>query len=167
MDLLGIGFKLIDYVGKWYQLKMDKKAKLKLLYIEVKLNLNILDKISYDESFEQDAPEYKEIINLLETNFLQMLFMDGIIKNDKNFIKTKKFIVKDIENFENEVEKEVVVLFDLVKSCEFVYVKIAELKKLASIDDNNLLIGNVFYKRRLQNIKGNLHEIRLVIKENL
>ena len=146
--------------------------KLRLLYLEAKENLGLLDTLdlsSGDSNIAQDDIAYRNIIPHLETSILEMIFMEGIdlasaqaevAKSEQlsALQKVKIFFVgnaNDVpaENGDSESKEE---QMNLVQASAFVAVRISILKKLASTEVTGAAQAKIYYRRRLQNIKSAL-----------
>lgn len=150
--------------------------KLRLLYLETKENLGLLDTLYLSSSkleISQDDIAFRNIIPHLETSILEMIFMEGIdlasaqaevAKSEQLSVlqKIKIFVVGnddvstkngDSESKDNESKEE---QMSLVQACAFVAVRISILKKLASTEVAGAAQANIHYRRRLQNIKSAL-----------
>ena len=145
--------------------------KLRLLYLEAKENLGLLDTLdlsSGKSEISQRDVAFRNIIPHLETSVLEMIFMEGIdlasvqaevAKSEQLSVlqKIKIFVVGNddvpAENGNSESKEE---QMNLVQASAFVTVRISILKKLASTEVTGAAQAKIYYRRRLQNIKSAL-----------
>jgi hypothetical protein len=159
--------QVISGIDKYRNIKADENAYLRLLYLEVLHNLEILNtiKISKLKDITLDDDGFKVLVDQLSIEIMAGIFAPEGKKTERiyNFLNengsikytTKKSVIEGQENVkENKVETTV------LKTVVFLVTKIEALKKVT-------LIGNQSYVRQLRlktrviNINNRLNFLRV------
>lgn len=155
-EYFGIGTDVLDRYTKWHNLKRDVNAKIRLLYLECRRNLALLDCINTDKlNDEACLSDLLKLMLLFETDILEMIFMDGE-KGNKLFDIFLKPIVAEKENEDDSEKKE---MRTFVQAAMFIYVQASVLKKLGKPDIKASVLKKINYKVRISNLKKALSEI--------
>ncbi len=144
------GLNVIERFNSWNDSKIRSKVRLRLLYAECFRNHALLCAVDLTgPSKKSDISAWKVIIDKLETQIIELIFLEGK-ENLKLFeyIKNMQFYKETGEKAEPVHAKDFSILLN----------KILVLKKIAEIGDNERL-KNVRYKVRLTNIKNALGAI--------
>lgn len=166
MDFIGMGINIFDRLDKWHNLKQDVDAKIRLLYLECRRNLALLDCIN-EESIHTETGniEILKLFKLLETDILELIFMDGEQGNKLFKALSKNMVNADLENDDGEsaADNKNKINTTVIQTAMYCYVRISVLKKLGSISDEITILKNIHYKKRLSNMRKAL----LAIIKNL
>ena len=153
-----ISTNIYDRYAKWKSLDKEVSVKIRLLYLECKRNLALLDCIS--ERARKDTKvnesEFLSIAALLETDILEMVFMEGE-KETKLFETLSQKV--DVELTRDDVSGEEGINSakqrkSVIQLVMYVYVRVSILKKLASSKEGSKVLKNIKYRKRLENIKS-------------
>jgi len=148
-EIINSTFKVYQQFSDWRQFNKDKDAILRLLYLESMRNINLISTLNFDnKSIRTDDDAYKKIALLIETDILNLVFLDGkkstklfSVMNDISQIGLED---EDPDNQENNKNS--------LNALAYLYVKIWTLKKLSSFDSKGKALKSVRFRARLKNI---------------
>jgi hypothetical protein len=155
-------FNLISALDKRIsaETKVDDKNKIQLsmLMIECKYNLDIIAVIDFKKS-NNDDPQLREVINLLSSEALEKLLLNGSIKSASVFMKwlyttytqISEVILKS-EDDQEQISPNDTLLFNMYK-------RITVLKALATINPPYTSLKQLNFKKRMINLNEVLLEI--------
>jgi hypothetical protein len=155
-------FNLISALDKRIsaETKVDDKNKIQLsmLMIECKYNLDIIAVIDFKKS-NNDDPQLREVINLLSSEALEKLLLNGSIKSASVFMKwlyttytqISEVILKS-EDDQEQISPNDTLLFNMYK-------RITVLKALATIKPPYTSLKQLNFKKRMINLNEVLLEI--------
>ena len=155
-------FNLISALDKRIsaETKVDdkKKIQLSMLMIECKYNLDIIAVIDFKKS-NNDDPQLREVINLLSSEALEKLLLNGSIKSASVFMKwlyttytqISEVILKS-EDDQEQISPNDTLLFNMYK-------RITVLKALATINPPYTSLKQLNFKKRMINLNEVLLEI--------
>ena len=156
--LYNIGTDCIDRYGKWKQLGDDVDAKIRLLYLECRRNLALLDCLSMEKrrmTGTENAALLK-IIPLLDTSIIEMAFMDDQ-KGKKLFeILNKGVDLKLSEKRTAKREKQPGKdkrRSTRIKVAMYIYTSVKVLEGLNRLNAEGKMLRRLDYKKRISNIK--------------
>lgn len=172
-----IGFldRVLEKTEKYRQIKKDTTTFLRLLYIEVLDNIEVLNTIDFKKynSIPPNHPNIKSLVLLLQTEISEAIFYkdeehhnvtlyeklkkQGQVKNrDKKLVKTEQGIDKNVKGrfiYEN-----------ILQAISFVVVKINIIEKLSCLDDNEVeILKPIKLDSRLINIFQRLLMIKSIL----
>lgn len=168
--LFDIGFNVFDRGKEWKALEKDVHAKTRLLYLECRRNLALIDCMKLENKDKTiSAADLLTIAGLLETNIIEMIFMDSE-KGNKFFDILAKSVDQKYGNENDEVtgdpheikgkgEK------SIIKTAMFAYVRISLIKKLSSLPPKSKILDNIKLKTRLINIRDAMLSIVKKLRE--
>lgn len=167
--------RVLEKATKYKQIKQDTTTFLRLLYIEVLDNIEILGTIDF-KKFNTIAPNHnniKSLIDLLQTDIAEAIFFkeeetpntnlyeklkkQGQVKNkEKKLMKTEHGIDKYVKGkfiYEN-----------ILQAISFVVVKIRLIKKLSELNDEEIaILKPIRLDTRLINIFQRLLMIKTIL----
>lgn len=167
--------KVLEKATKYKQIKEDTTTFLRLLYIEVLDNIEILSTIDF-KKYNTIAPNHnniKSLIDLLQTDIAEAVFFkeeetpntnlykklkkQGQVKNkEKKLMKTEHGIDKYVKGkfiYEN-----------ILQAISFVVVKIRLIKKLSELNDEEIaILKPIRLDTRLINIFQRLLMIKAIL----
>jgi hypothetical protein len=161
-EIVNSTFSVYQQFSTWRQFKKDIKAVLRLLYLESIRNLSLIDSLDFNnKKIKADDESFKKIALLIETDILNLVFLDGK-KNTRLFN-----IIEDIkkDELENEDDGNPDNNRDTLNALAFVYVKIWTIKKLASLDSKGNALKSIRYRARLKNISSAYKTVLKSIRE--
>ena len=155
-------FNLISALDKRIsaETKVDdqNKIQLSMLMIECKYNLDIIAVIDFKKS-NNDDPQLREVINLLSSEALEKLLLNGSFKSDSVFIKWLYTTYTQISEviFKSEDDQEQIspndtLLFNMYK-------RITVLKSLVKIKPPYTSLKTINYLTRLTHLHSALLKI--------
>lgn len=155
-----LGTSLLSSIYSLYseykQNKLEEKQLLYMVYLEAKMNNDLLNATEY-EKVEKDDEILIQIVEMIEINFLSILVLENYdTLNSKN---KKGFFNFNPKKIENELELEKSEKYSFSDACEFLYRKIAEFKKLKTLSDNESGVKNTNFKTRLKNIDKVINDL--------
>ncbi len=170
-----LGLEILDRMEKWNDSKISMQAKLGLLNLECRLNLNIIDSISIEKMKidNEHIIDTFRVINKMETVVLEMVYLEAsmfqeIVNKDLNNESYWEKI-KNVFKADNDLLGGIDIT--LIQACSFVYLKISTLKKIAENEKFNVALKDIYLKSRIKNIKimlrviiNRLSEIDPIIK---
>ncbi|BDX37078.1 hypothetical protein CYCD_04330 [Tenuifilaceae bacterium CYCD] len=180
---ISIGSKSVDFIEtvigkieKYQRIKQDTTVYLRLLYIEIVNNLEVLKTVNFDKFSNTKAndPQIKTIIKLLQTDILESVFF----KSDENknielYEKLKKRgkisnrgqeLVKTSDKGDEIKTKSSFVYENILQAISFVVTKIEVMKKYSTLTNEELsIVKNMNLKARLININQRLLMIKNVM----
>lgn len=149
-EVVGVIGAIGSVFDRWKKLndtKIEREVLLKLLYIESRRNLALLDAIRLDGE-EQDDADYLSVAEELETAILEHYLMG---KEDSRGALAK-FV--GVLTFADEPLSEPPK--DTLMS---IYVRITALQKICRLPMKGTVLKNIRYRTRLQNLKSSLVEL--------
>lgn len=152
---------MYDRLSTWKQFRKDVDTKLRLFYLECRQNLeliNILDLNPENDEIHTSDQDFKTIIGQLNTEVLEMVFLEGK-KNNKFYEVLRKVIDTEEEEEDQKNEKKNKKEKSLIQACVYLYVKIATLKKIVQIERKGKALKKIYFRSRLNNIQNNFLNI--------
>ncbi len=145
-DVLGIAGGLFDRWQQYREAREDAAALVRLLYIECRRNLALLDALNLDGS--QDDPDYVNVAQGLETAILEQVFMTGE-KQTKALDKIRQQTASSSEE----------IPVNTTDALMRLYVKITTVQKISRLDADGKALKAIHYRTRLKNVKQQLLQI--------
>ena len=173
---INIGSKSVDFIEtvigkieKYQRIKQDTTVYLRLLYIEIVNNLEVLKTVNFDKFSNTKAndPQIKTILKLLQTDILESVFY----KSDENknielYEKLRKRgkisnkgqeLIKTSDKGDEVKTKSSFVYENILQAISFVVTKIEVMKKYSVLSNEELsIVRNMNLKTRLVNINQRL-----------
>lgn len=180
---VNIGTKSVDFIEtvigkieKYQRIKQDTTVYLRLLYIEIVNNLEVLKTVNFDKfsSTKANDPQIKTIIKLLQTDILESVFY----KSDENknielYEKLRKRgkisnkgqeLIKTSYKGDEVKAKSSFVYENILQAISFVVTKIEVMRKYSTLTNEELaIVKNMNLKTRLININQRLLMIKNVM----
>lgn len=141
-----------------------KKTQLLLISLECKKNLNYLNILKLDnKKIRTSDKDFKEIALMLENEMLEMFYLH-YYDNNNIFTSIKKKITGI---FILEENKEITEINEVTinKILEYLYIKIDVIKKIIGIKKEGKGAKNIYFKKRLRNIRDNLIMVNSFLEE--
>jgi len=167
--------KLIDKIGKYKEIKQDTTTFLRVLYLEVIGNLEVLKTINFSEfdSLKPNDPKVKSLLNLLGTEVAEGVFYkEQDTPNIQLYEKLKKqgqvknrnqALVVVVNGVERNSSKQFV-YENILQAISFVVSKLELLRKLSQLsDEEQVIVKSLNIKTRLININQRLLMIKGVM----
>lgn len=167
--------KLIDKIDKYKQIKKDTTTFLRLLYLEVLGNLEILNVIDFKayKSLKPNDPNIRSLIKLLSTNVSEAIFYKEEEANRSNLyeklqkqgqVKNRERKLLKLEDGQERLVKGKFIYENILQAISFVVTKIQVLRELSHLKDEELnILKPIKIDVRLININQRL----LMIKSSL
>ena len=173
--------EFIDYVlvkiDRYKRLQSDKSAYLRLVYLEVINNLEVLQTVDLGKlkGAKPNEPAIKTVLKLLRTDILESIFyktesevsqkiydrLKTKGKIDNKYGLLKRLTSKGEEHLTNKSIYE-----NMLQAISFVVTKVQLLKTLENLDDNEVLVlNNVNIQARLVNINQRLLMVKRKMDE--
>ena len=149
--IFDIGFNIFDRYEKWAKLRNKTDVKIRLLYLECRRNLALIDCIPEEGG---DLKTLFQIVQKLETNVLEMVFMED--DGNKNFINALMKSGEDSKKREPEKRSKTILGIGMS-----LYVRVYILKRLFELHDAKSKLKNIRYEKRLKNIKDSYRSMVL------
>ena len=180
---INIGSKSVDFIEtvigkieKYQRIKQDTTVYLRLLYIEIVNNLEVLKTVNFDKfgNTKANDPQIKTILKLLQTDILESVFY----KSDENknielYEKLRKRgkisnkgqeLIKTSDKGDEVKTKSSFVYENILQAISFVVTKIEVMKKYSVLSNEELaIVRNMNLKTRLVNINQRLLMIKNVM----
>ncbi|KAB2868462.1 MAG: hypothetical protein F9K37_10215 [Bacteroidales bacterium] len=180
---IGVGTKSVDFIEtvigkieKYQRIRQDTTVYLRLLYIEIVNNLEVLKTVNFDKFSNTKAndPQIKTIIKLLQTDILESVFY----KSDENknielYEKLRKRgkinnkgqeLIKTSNKGDEIKAKSSFVYENILQAISFVVTKIEVMRKYSTLTNEELaIVKNMNLKTRLININQRLLMIKNVM----
>ena len=180
---IGVGTKSVDFIEtvigkieKYQRIKQDTTVYLRLLYIEIVNNLEVLKTVNFDKfsSTKANDSQIKTIIKLLQTDILESVFY----KSDENknielYEKLRKRgkisnkgqeLIKTSNKGDEIKAKSSFVYENILQAISFVVTKIEIMRKYSTLTNEELaIVKNMNLKTRLININQRLLMIKNVM----
>lgn len=167
--------KLIDKIDKYKAIKQDTTTFLRVLYLEVIGNLEVLKTINFSEfdSLKPNDPKVKSLLSLLQTDVAEGVFYkEQDAPNVQLYEKLKKqgqvknksqALVVVINGVERNSSK-LFVYENILQAISFVVSKIDLLRKLSHLSaEEQVIVKSLNIKTRLININQRLLMIKSVM----
>lgn len=178
-----IGTKSVDFIEtvigkieKYQRIKQDTTVYLRLLYIEIVNNLEVLKTVNFDRFSNTKANDHqiKTILKLLQTDILESVFY----KSDENknvelYEKLRKRgkisnrgqeLVKTSDKGDEIKAKSSFVYENILQAISFVVTKIEVMRKYSTLSNEELsIVKNMNLRARLININQRLLMIKNVM----
>ena len=159
---------IFDRIKKWKNIGDANNTKLRLLYLEISKNLDVLNsiKLKKEKGVKFNAPDYLELIDILDTTILEVTFMESD-STERLFKNFKKFNISEIKSEygkkdDNEKDK----LKEPMDLLIFLYKKINSFKSLKTLfASENKALRNINFKVRLNNIKHAYSQLEIVLRQ--
>ncbi|HCU67996.1 MAG TPA: hypothetical protein DGF30_01940 [Desulfomicrobium sp.] len=157
--LYNIGTDCIDRYSKWKQLGDDVDAKIRLLYLECRRNLALLDCLRMEKGrmTGTESAALLKIIPLLDTSIIEMAFMDDQ-KGKKLFeLLNKEVDLKLTEERTIKSEKQAGKIKrrqTRIKVAMHIYTSVKVLEGLNRLNTDGKMLKRLDYKKRISNIKA-------------
>lgn len=182
---LNIGSKAVDLVDtviqkfeKYQKLKQDTTAYLRLLYIEVLNNLEVLKTINFDKynNTKANDTKIKTLLKLIQTDIAESVFYKSTDNpNTELYEKLKKKGKVENKNYEllkttikgDDVKiKNRFVYENVLQAISFVVTKVELMKKYSELTEQEMeIIKNMNIRVRLININQRLLMIKKVMDD--
>ena len=163
--------KLIDKIDKYQQIKKDTTTFLRLLYLEVLGNLEILNKAYKD--LKPNEPNVKSLTRLLSTNVSEAIFYKEDDTKNANLyeklrkqgqVKNKERKLVKLEDGQERLVKGKFIYENILQAISFVVVKINLLRELSKLKDEELeILKPIKIDIRLLNINQRLLMIKSLL----
>jgi len=172
---LNIIDKLIDKIEKYKQIKKDTTTFLRLLYLEVLGNLEILNVIDYKayKQLKPNDPNIKSLIKLLNTDVSEAIFYKEDDTKKSNLyeklqkqgqVKNRERKLLKLEDGQERLVKGKFIYENILQAISFVVTKVQVLRELSNLKDEELeILKPIKIDVRLININQRL----LMIKSSL
>ena len=157
--LYNIGTDCIDRYSKWKQLGDDIDAKIRLLYLECRRNLALLDCLRMEKGrmTGTESAALLKIIPLLDTSIIEMVFMDDQ-KGKKLFeLLNKEVDLKLNEERTIKIERQAGKIKQRqtrIKVAMYIYTSVKVLEGLSRLNADEKMLRKLDYKRRISNIRS-------------
>ncbi|RPH34459.1 MAG: hypothetical protein EHM93_00050 [Bacteroidales bacterium] len=182
---LGIGSKAVDLVDtviqkfeKYQKIKQDTTAYLRLLYIEVLNNLEVLKTINFDRysNIKANDVKVKTILKLLQTEISESVFYkstdnpntelyDKLRKKGKVENKGQELVKTTVKGDDVKIKNRFV-YENVLQAISFVVIKIEVMKKYSNLTDEEIdILKNMNFRVRLININQRLLMIKKVMDD--
>ncbi len=173
---IGLIDTVIEKIEKYKKIKQDTTAFLRIIYLEVLNNLEVLKTINF-ESFSRikpNDPKLKTILSLLQTEISESVFYkssespnaelyDKLKKRGKVNNKGKELLKTTAKGEEVKVNNSFV-YENVLQAISFVVTKIELMRKYSNLSDNDLdILKTMNFKSRLININQRLLMIKKVM----
>lgn len=180
---LNVGNKAVDFIDsliqkfeKYQKLKQDTTAYLRLLYLEILNNLEVLKTINFDKysNIKANDTRIKTLLKLLQTDIAESIFYKSTDNpNTELYDKLKK--KGKVENKSYELLKTTTkgddvkiknrfVYENVLQAISFVVTKVELMKKYAELSEQEMeIIKNMNIRVRLININQRLLMIKKVM----
>lgn len=166
--------QIISGYNNYKDLHADHDAYIRLLYLEVINNLEVLETIKLDKlkNIEFNDPAFRDLINQLSIEVMSGVFVPDGKKNAKlykflnkegtikSFIKSNDDTILDEEKDHKKKEINTTIL----KSIVFLVTKIETLKRVSNIGEQ-VFMKELRLKTRLKNIKERLLLLKATLRE--
>jgi hypothetical protein len=146
-----------ERLSKWKQLRNEIHTKLRLLYLECRRNLEILEVVELEQTnhIHTDDEDYKSVIKALGTDILEMVFLEGKSSNKLYESLRKEFKFREIGEHDDKEQAGREESVSVMQAIVYLYVKIDTLKKILAIEKKGSALKKVYLRSRLSNIKEN------------
>lgn len=180
---LNIGTKTVDLIDgviqkfeRYQKIKQDTTAYLRLLYIEVLNNIEVLKTINFDKytNIKANDARIKTLLKLIQTDIAESIFYKSTNNpNTELYEKLKK--KGKVENKSQELLKTTIkgddvkiknrfVYENVLQAISFVVTKVELMKKYSELTDQEMeIIKNINIRVRLININQRLLMIKNVM----
>jgi len=167
--------KLIDKIEKYKQIKKDTTTFLRILYLEVINNLEILNVIDFKayKSLPANDPNMKSLIRLLQTNIAEAIFYKGEETQNTGLydklrkqgqVKNRERKLVKLEDGNEKLVKGKFIYENILQAISFVVVKINLLRELSELKDEELkILKPIKIDTRLLNINQRLLMIKSLL----
>ncbi len=161
MEYYGILSDVYDRLSKWRDLKREIHTKLRLLYLECRRNLEMLEVVELEKTngIYTDDEDFKSVANALSIDVLEMVFLEEKGSGKLYEILRKKMSVTETikhgEDGDESRDRDMSVMQAIV----YLYVKIATLRKILAIEKKGVALKKIYLRSRLSNIKLNFLNI--------
>ena len=167
--------KLIDKIDKYQQIKKDTTTFLRLLYLEVLGNLEILNVIDFKayKDLKPNEPNVKSLTRLLSTNVSEAIFYKEDDTKNANLyeklrkqgqVKNKERKLVKLEDGQERLVKGKFIYENILQAISFVVVKIDLLRELSKLKDEELeILKPIKIDIRLLNINQRLLMIKSLL----
>lgn len=180
---INIGSKTVDLIDtviqkfdKYQKLKQDTTAYLRLLYLEVLNNLEVLKTINFDKyaNIKANDAKIKTLLKLLQTDIAESVFYkstdnpntelyEKLKKKGKVENKGQDLLKTSLKGDEIKV-KNSFVYENILQAISFVVTKVELMKKYSELTDQEMeIIKNMNIRVRLININQRLLMIKNVM----
>lgn len=147
---------LFDKIEKWQKLKGEVQTRYRLLYLECKRNLSLIDCLNLEKGDGQDK-DLLNIIPKLSTDIIELVFLDS----------SNRKILKSILNAQTDFEAESKnTKVEKLNSITSVYIKITTLKSIYELNPNGNMLKRINYKTRIKNIQNGLLTLIEVLSDS-
>ena len=177
-NALGIINVILEKVNGYKRIQEEKSALLRLIYLEVINNLEVLKTIDFDRlsSLLANDIQVKQLTTLLQTDMMEVVFY---ISNDAENKEIYQLMLKrgKIKNKENALVKihsdgrekvfpgKSFIYENIVQAFSFVFTKIEILRKLSALDAQGIQpIKKLYLKSRFININQRFLMIKNVME---
>ena len=157
--LYNLGTDCIDRYGKWKQLGDDVVAKIRLLYLECRRNLALLDCLRMEKGrmTKTESAALLKIIPLLDTSIIEMAFMDDqkgkklfeLLNKEVDLKLTEERTIKGKKQTGNAKRRPT-----RIKVAMRIYTSVKVLEGLSRLNADEKMLRKLDYKRRISNIRA-------------
>jgi hypothetical protein len=182
---LNVGNKTIDLIDsviqkieKYQKIKQDTTAYLRLLYLEVINNLEVLKTINFDKysNIKANDTKVKTILKLLQTDISESVFYkssdnpntelyDKLKKKGKVENKGRELLKTTVKGDDVKIKSQFV-YENILQAISFVVTKVELMKKYSTLTEEEMEILKIMNLRvRLININQRLLMIKKVMDE--
>lgn len=167
----GVVSQVINGIDRYQNLKADEDAYIRLLYLEILHNLEVLETIKEDglNGVKHNDDAFKEFINQLSLDVMAGIFAPGGKKNKKIFDfladngEIKYTNKSGVLIGQEDITDEKVIETSVLKTIVFLVTKIEMLKKIANVGNQDFM-KTLRLKPRIKNIKIRLAFLKEKIK---
>lgn len=141
---------LYERYRQWVDARNDAEALTKLVCLELRRNLALLDALRLDDAAE-DSEAFLEATKLLETELLEQIFLPG---KGAARLRERLDAPRDQDGDEDEDGDSVPMTNHLMR----LYVRIVAIQKLAALPQDAEGLRKIRYGRRLRHIRARAAE---------
>jgi hypothetical protein len=169
---------LITKIEKYRQIRQDTTSYLRMLYLEVVSNLEVLQTIDFNlfDKLPPNDPKVLTLLNLLQTNILESVFFktddqsnaalfERLKKRGKVANRNQELTKSNAQGEERKVAGKFI-YENVLQAISFVVIKTELLKKYTTLSaDDVVIIRQVRLRTRLVNIYQRLLMIKSVMDQ--
>jgi hypothetical protein len=135
---------LYERYQQWVDARQDAEALTRLLCLELRRNLALLDALRLDDAPE-DSPAFLEACRLLETEVLEQIFLPG-----KGSARLRGRLDEVSDDEQSEDDDSVPLTNHLMR----LYVRVIAVQKLSALPQNAEGLRKIRYGERLRRIRS-------------
>ena len=171
LDISNLVFGTIDCIDKFKSLQFSKDSILRAFYMEVVLNVDLLDNIELDKKERTleniDKEKFCTIMQNLHIEIASSILYGAGLKGNASPYKKALKVLSKLKKIDFSSDKDVPLEKDaeaenknLFHSIVFIIRKVAFLKTVAASPAIYDSLPNLYVGKRLENIRTELHAIR-------